>query len=193
MISRIKRNLFCHKPRSNRSYQWLLSAEPVRNTSHFSPKVARYPGPPNILSRASLAFVNSFTNVLGSIVTGASAAFPWYLLATNNVPQTWFYVWNGGFPSEQDLYSLSIILLVIGGAVFSLFSRLGGALTILGCVFYPGPPWSLRTGLMNESDYFLFGYYLALEGAVISLLGCTRNSILIDLLSSRLRLVKRAT
>ncbi len=124
-----------------------------------------------------LRSLRQFSNIAGGMVTIASVAFPWYVVGTYETPTSWFYVWDRS--TGPNSMSILIILLIIVGGICSFISRIGAVSSLLGCALYDQANsglLSLPTGMWVA---FAFGFFLAIEGAVLSLLGLQWNTSLV--------------
>ena len=129
--------------------------------------------------------IGPFLNIAGFMATIGSLAFPWYYIIVGN---TFFSLFL--FGAGLDSWVIGG-LVVLGGAV-SIISRYGGVLTVAGCLAYAetGGPFSLPLG---ASTMFAFGYWLAWEGALISLVGRSWNSELVNLVTEGLGMKRRVS
>lgn len=119
-----------------------------------------------------LATIRQLFNIIGGIVTITSTALPWRIL--DGISRSVFEVWNFGFGLV-----LIIPFLILFGACFSVLSRYGGAVTIVGTIAYvaslPGE-FGLGSNATPSISSFGVGYWTVWAGAIISLVGRSWNT-----------------
>jgi len=121
-------------------------------------------------------------NIIGGILTLASTVLPWRIL--NGAFYSVFEVWSFGFG-----LALIIPFLIMFGACFSVLSRYGGALTLVGTVSYVASlpeEIGLGSNATPPDSSFGVGYWTVWAGAIISLMGRSWNLPLFEKLFSGL-------
>jgi len=73
-----------------------------------------------------------------------------------------------------------------------MVSRLESVATLFACASYLGTHSGVLSGLMGVWSGLGYGFWLALEGAVFSLIGVRWNSLLIDTITRGMGLGKKA-
>ena len=145
--------------------------------------------------KGKLAFLQVFrpySNIAGGLVTLASVGLPWWVFGVYQTVTGSSYLWDGRIPGVFDALSLGLTALILFGGLLSMVSRLGSVATLFACASYFGTHSGVLSGLMGGWSGLGYGFWLALEGAVFSLIGVPWNSLLIDTITRGMGLGKKA-